>query len=72
MENSIFELLVDNLGRLNEEEESDKQGVFHILGALRYIVAVRCRSHGRLQEYSKISSGSMPILRLSWSQRPRL
>lgn len=27
-ENSIFELLVDNLGRLNEEEESDRQGVF--------------------------------------------
>lgn len=32
LENSILELLVDNLKRLNEEEESDKQGVFHILG----------------------------------------
>lgn len=30
--NSILELLVDNLTRLNEAEESDKQGVFHILG----------------------------------------
>ena len=30
--NSILELLVDNLKRLNETEESDRQGVFHILG----------------------------------------
>lgn len=27
-----MELLVDNLARLNEKEESDRQGVFHILG----------------------------------------
>jgi beta-catenin-like protein 1 len=27
-----LELLVDNLSRLNETEESDRQGVFHILG----------------------------------------
>jgi len=27
-----LELLVDNLSRLNEAEESDRQGVFHILG----------------------------------------
>ncbi|EMD40739.1 hypothetical protein CERSUDRAFT_45089 [Gelatoporia subvermispora B] len=32
LENSIMELLVDNLSRLNEAEESDRQGVFHILG----------------------------------------
>ncbi|KAG2042794.1 Catenin-beta-like protein [Suillus americanus] len=32
LENSILELLVDNLSRLNEIEESDRQGVFHILG----------------------------------------
>ena len=32
LENSILELLVDNLARLNENEESDRQGVFHILG----------------------------------------
>ncbi|KIP10420.1 hypothetical protein PHLGIDRAFT_125614 [Phlebiopsis gigantea 11061_1 CR5-6] len=31
LENSILELLVDNLKRLNEAEESDRQGVFHIL-----------------------------------------
>jgi len=32
VENSILELLVDNLSRLNEEEESDRQGIFHVLG----------------------------------------
>jgi len=34
VEHSVLELLVDNLSRLNEGEESDKQGVFHILGIL--------------------------------------
>lgn len=29
---SILELLVQNLVRLNESEETDRQGVFHILG----------------------------------------
>lgn len=32
MENNIFELLVNNLSRLNEAEETDRSGVFHILG----------------------------------------
>lgn len=32
VEHSVPELLVDNLSRLKEEEESDRQGVFHILG----------------------------------------
>jgi beta-catenin-like protein 1 len=32
VENNIFELLVDNLNRLNEAEEADRQGAFHILG----------------------------------------
>lgn len=32
MENAIFELLVDNLRRLNEAEEADRQGVFQTLG----------------------------------------
>jgi len=41
MENSIFELLVDNLGRLNEEEESDRQGVFHILGIFENILGFK-------------------------------
>ncbi|KAF8591532.1 DUF1716-domain-containing protein [Ramaria rubella] len=32
LENSILELLVQNLTRLKEIEEADRQGVFHILG----------------------------------------
>ncbi|KAG7449155.1 DUF1716-domain-containing protein [Guyanagaster necrorhizus] len=32
LENSILELLVENLKRFNETEESDRQGVFHLLG----------------------------------------
>ncbi|KAJ6539393.1 Catenin-beta-like protein [Mycena capillaripes] len=38
LENSILELLVDNLTRLNEAEESDKQGVFHILGIFENVL----------------------------------
>lgn len=38
VERSVLELLVDNLSRLNEGEESDKQGVFHILGAFENIL----------------------------------
>jgi beta-catenin-like protein 1 len=38
LENSILELLVDNLKRLNENEESDRQGVFHILGVFENIL----------------------------------
>ncbi|KAF7966183.1 hypothetical protein HWV62_39738 [Athelia sp. TMB] len=38
LENSILELLVDNLGRLNEKEESDRQGVFHVLGIFENIL----------------------------------
>jgi beta-catenin-like protein 1 len=34
VENSALELLVDNLGRFNEEEEADRQGLFHVLGWL--------------------------------------
>jgi len=34
LENSFLELLVENLDRLNEEEEADRLGVFHVLGIL--------------------------------------
>jgi beta-catenin-like protein 1 len=34
VQNSVLELLVDNLSRLNEAEESDRQGVFHIIGKI--------------------------------------
>lgn len=33
-----MELLVENLSRLNETEESDREGVFHILGMERSVV----------------------------------
>ncbi|KAJ3554103.1 hypothetical protein NM688_g3281 [Phlebia brevispora] len=36
--NSILELLVDNLKRMNETEESDRQGVFHILGIFENLI----------------------------------
>jgi len=31
--------LVENLDRLNEEEEADRQGVFHVLGILENVLA---------------------------------
>ncbi|OCB84372.1 DUF1716-domain-containing protein [Sanghuangporus baumii] len=37
---SILELLVDNLPRLNEAEESDRQGVFDILGIFESILSI--------------------------------
>jgi len=39
LENSFLELLVENLDRLNEEEEADRQGVFHVLGILENVLA---------------------------------
>ncbi|KAJ7781192.1 Catenin-beta-like protein [Mycena metata] len=38
LENSILELLVDNLARLNEAEESDRQGIFHVLGIFENVL----------------------------------
>jgi hypothetical protein len=32
LKESILELLVQNFGRFNEEDESDGQGLFHVLG----------------------------------------
>ncbi|THH06691.1 hypothetical protein EW145_g3905 [Phellinidium pouzarii] len=40
LENSILELLVDNLMRLNETEESDRQGVFDIMGIFESILGI--------------------------------
>lgn len=39
LENSFLELLVENLNRLNEEEEADRFGVFHVLGILENVLA---------------------------------
>ncbi|KAK7470595.1 hypothetical protein VKT23_002019 [Stygiomarasmius scandens] len=38
LEHSILDLLVDNLKRLNEDEESDRQGLFHVLGIFENIL----------------------------------
>jgi beta-catenin-like protein 1 len=38
VQNSVFELLVDNLSRLNEQEDADRQGVFHVLGRLHQLL----------------------------------
>ncbi|KAI5124831.1 hypothetical protein M0805_005461 [Coniferiporia weirii] len=40
LESSILELLVDNLGRLNEAEESDRQGIFDIMGIFESILGI--------------------------------
>lgn len=69
LENSILELLVDNLGRLNETEESDRQGVFHVLGQhlLQFLpAAVQLNI---LQVYSRTSLDSTPIYQPSSSRR---
>ena len=39
LENSFLELLVENLSRLNQEEEADRLGVFHVLGILENVLA---------------------------------
>ncbi|WWC67148.1 uncharacterized protein I206_101055 [Kwoniella pini CBS 10737] len=39
LNNSILDLLVSNLSRLNEEEETDSQGVFHILGVFENLLS---------------------------------
>ncbi|KIJ70518.1 hypothetical protein HYDPIDRAFT_78492 [Hydnomerulius pinastri MD-312] len=38
VQNSVLELLVDNLSRLNEAEESDRQGIFHIIGVFENVL----------------------------------
>ncbi|WWC85502.1 uncharacterized protein L201_000366 [Kwoniella dendrophila CBS 6074] len=39
LNNSLLDLLVSNLSRLNEEEETDSQGVFHILGVFENLLS---------------------------------
>ncbi|KAI0068752.1 DUF1716-domain-containing protein [Artomyces pyxidatus] len=38
LDNSILELLVDNMTRFNETEEADRQGVYHVLGIFENVV----------------------------------
>ncbi|KAF8076448.1 Catenin-beta-like protein [Lyophyllum atratum] len=54
LDNSILELLVDNLPRLKESEESDRQGVFHILGIFENILGFNPQLSTRLVEKTTI------------------
>lgn len=54
LENSILELLVDNLSRLNETEESDRQGVFHILGIFENVLGFNPQLSTRLVSQTSI------------------
>ncbi|KAG6868515.1 hypothetical protein C0993_001616 [Termitomyces sp. T159_Od127] len=54
LENSILELLVDNLSRLKEGEESDRQGVFHILGIFENVVGFDPKLATKLVEKTSI------------------
>ncbi|KAG5649019.1 hypothetical protein DXG03_000368 [Asterophora parasitica] len=54
LENSILELLVDNLPRLKESEESDKLGVFHILGIFENILGFNPELSTKLVEKTTI------------------
>ncbi|GLB33859.1 putative DUF1716-domain-containing protein [Lyophyllum shimeji] len=56
LENSILELLVDNLPRLKESEESDRQGVFHILGIFENILGFNPQLSTKLVEKTTIMS----------------
>ncbi|KAI7903181.1 Catenin-beta-like protein [Cokeromyces recurvatus] len=40
LEGELLQLLVQNLGRMNEEEESDRQGVFKILSIFENIISL--------------------------------
>ncbi|KAI8638413.1 DUF1716-domain-containing protein [Parasitella parasitica] len=40
LQNELLQLLVENLGRMNEQEESDRQGVFKVLGILENVISL--------------------------------
>ncbi|KAG6917898.1 hypothetical protein DXG01_000507 [Tephrocybe rancida] len=56
LENSILELLVDNMSRLKETEESDRQGVFHILGIFENVLGFNPQLSTKLVEKTSILS----------------
>ncbi|KIJ56815.1 hypothetical protein M422DRAFT_218491 [Sphaerobolus stellatus SS14] len=51
---SILELLVQNLSRFNEEEESDREGVFHILGIFENTLGFKPELSARLVSETNI------------------
>ncbi|KAI0337925.1 DUF1716-domain-containing protein [Trametopsis cervina] len=62
--NSILELLVDNLKRLNEAEESDRQGVFHILGIFENLVGYNSELSSQLVSKTTILEWLLARLRI--------
>lgn len=56
LKHSILELLVDNLTRLNEDEESDRQGVFHVLGIFENLLGFNPQLATALVSKTKIFS----------------
>ncbi|KDQ64547.1 hypothetical protein JAAARDRAFT_187869 [Jaapia argillacea MUCL 33604] len=56
LEQSILELLVDNLRRLKEDEESDRQGVFHVLGVFENVLGFNPQLSGLLITKTKLLS----------------
>ncbi|KAI0638180.1 DUF1716-domain-containing protein [Trametes polyzona] len=56
LDNAILELLVDNLSRFNEEEESDRQGVFHVLGIFENLLGFNAELSTQLVAKTKILS----------------
>ncbi|KAI1795224.1 Catenin-beta-like protein [Ganoderma leucocontextum] len=52
--NSILELLVDNLSRFNEAEESDRQGIFHVLGIFENVHGFNAEVSTQLVSKTKI------------------
>ncbi|OSD04244.1 DUF1716-domain-containing protein [Trametes coccinea BRFM310] len=54
LDNAILELLVDNLNRFNEEEESDRQGLFHVLGIFENLLGFNAELSTQLASKTKI------------------
>ncbi|KAH9853480.1 DUF1716-domain-containing protein [Lenzites betulinus] len=54
LDNAILELLVDNLSRFNEAEESDRQGIFHVLGIFENLLGFNAELSTRLVAKTKI------------------
>lgn len=61
-----MDLLIGNLKRLNEDEESDRQGVFHILGEIHWISTFLFRKTHRMKDFSRTSLVSILLSLQTW------
>ena len=63
VENQALDLLVDNLARLNESDEADRQGVFHVLGIAnqrcQFLLALQPYVHRNIRERCRVQPGSV-------------